>query len=225
MLVTGDREALIFTGEAFELICPRVFPNHLASAIILGSMIDPSSHLRLLRTRAGFSQRELARRAGTSSAAVSRYESGDLAPNTATLNRLTRACLPAHRRWPSLTALAPAVAKARAASGSTAAWRLVGEVLDDEAQGTASDTKLVIADPPAYTGDSAADALVAGLAEYLSLRRGIPAPGWTRDPTRVSRPWWFVADAPAWIPTSLRESPRSFATRGIFVTASGLERL
>lgn len=193
-------------------------------AIITDSMIDASSHLRLRRTRAGLSQRELARRAGTSSATMSRYESGALVPNLATLNRLTAACLPNHRRWPSLTALAPALARTRAAQGSTAAWRLVGEVLDDEARGTTADTKLVIADPPGYTGDSAADALVAGLAEYLSLRRGIPAPGWTKDPDRVSRPWWFVADAPAWIPTSLRESPRSFATRGVFVTAAGLER-
>ena len=187
-------------------------------------MIDPSSQVRLMRARAGISQRELARRAGTSSATVSRYESGDLAPNTTTLNRLARACLPAHRRWPSLTALAPAIARARGLQGSTPAWRLVGEVLDDEAEGTAADTMLVIADPPAYTGDSTADAVVAGLAEYLSLRRGIPAPGWASDKARVARPWWFVAEAPAWIPTSLRESPRSFATRGVFVTSAGLER-
>ena len=188
-------------------------------------MLDPSSQLRLLRTRAGFSQRELAKRAGTSSATLSRYESGGLAPNTATLNRLSRACLPTQRRWPSLTALAPAIARARVRHGSASAWRLVGEVLDDESHGTGAETKLVVADPPAYTGDSAADAAVAGLAEYLSLRRGFQAPGWAADPARVARPWWFVADAPAWIPTSLRESPRSFATRGVFVTATALERI
>lgn len=187
-------------------------------------MIDASSHLRLVRSRAGLSQRGLARLAKTSSATVSRYESGALVPNVTTLNRLTAACLPAHRRWPSLTALAPAVARTRAAQGSTAAWRLVGEVLDDEVHSSTAETRVVIADPPAYTGDSSADAVVAGLAEYLSLRRSIRAPGWTRDPDRVARPWWFVADAPAWIPTSLRESPRSFATRGVFITAGALER-
>lgn len=187
-------------------------------------MIDPSTQLRLVRTRAGFSQRELARRAATSSATLSRYESGKLVPNVTTLNRLIEACLPTGRRWPSLTLLAPAVARTRVSQGSTAAWRLVGEVLDDEAQGTAADTELVVADAPAPTGDATTDALVAALAEYLTLRRGIPAPGWTEDSTRVSRPWWFVADAPAWIPTSLRDSPRSFAKRGIFVTAAGLER-
>jgi hypothetical protein len=116
------------------------------------------------------------------------------------------------------------VAKLRRAHGSTEAWRLVGEVLDDEAIGTAADTFLVVADAPRPTGGSATDALMAALAEYLALQRGISAPGWAQDPDRVARPWWFVAAAPAWIPTSLRESPRSFAKRGIFVTAAGLER-
>lgn len=187
-------------------------------------MIDPSSQLRFVRARAGLSQREVARRAGTSSATLSRYESGALVPNVGTFNRLVEACLPAGRRWPSLTAVAPVVAEVRRTRGSTAAWRLVGEVLDDEAVGTPADTPLVVADAPAPTGDSAADALMAALAEYLTLQRGIPAPGWSQDPDRVARPWWFVADAPAWVPTSLRESPRSFAKRGIFVTAAGLER-
>jgi hypothetical protein len=101
---------------------------------------------------------------------------------------------------------------------------LVGEVLDDEALGSAVETTMVVADAPALTGDSQIDALVAALAEYLSLRRCIQVPGWTEDSTRVSRPWWFVAETPAWIPTSLRESPPSFARRGIFVTSGALER-
>jgi len=186
--------------------------------------MDAGSQLRFVRARAGLSQREVARRAGTSSATLSRYEAGTLLPNVGTFNRLVKACLPGGRRWPSLTALAPIMAEVRRWQGSTSAWRLVGEVLDDEALGRAADTAVVVADAPALTGDSATDALMAALAEYLPLQRGLPAPGWSQDPERVARPWWFVADAPAWVPTSLRESPRSFAKRGIFVTAAGLER-
>jgi hypothetical protein len=100
----------------------------------------------------------------------------------------------------------------------------VGEVLDDEAEGSPAETDLVVADAPALTGDSGTDALMAALAEYVTLQRGRPAPGWSLDPDRVAHPWWFVADVLAWIPTSLRESPRSFAKRGIFVTTAGLER-
>ena len=193
-------------------------------AIIPDSMIDAASQIRFARRRAGLSQREVARRAGTSSATVSRYEAGSLTPNVATYNRLVRVCLPSGRRWPSLAALAPVMARVRRSAGSAAAWRLVGEVLDDEALGSAVETAMVVADAPALTGDSQIDALVAALAEYVSLRRCIQVPGWTEDSTRVSRPWWFVAETPAWIPTSLRESPPSFARRGIFVTSGALER-
>lgn len=47
--------------------------------------------LRKVRTRAGLTQSELARRAGTSQAAVARYESGDVSPMVSTLERLLAA--------------------------------------------------------------------------------------------------------------------------------------
>ncbi len=187
-------------------------------------MIDVSIMIRTARRRAGLSQRALARRAGTSSATLSRYEGGRLSPNVVTLNRILSACLPAGRRWPSLATLGPAMAGVRSSDGGLAAWRLVGEVLDDEVQGTRQDTALVIAEAPLPTGDPATEATLAALGEYLALGRGLPVPGWTQNPEWVARPWWFVADVPAWVPTSLREAPRSFAKRGVFVTAAGLTR-
>ena len=47
--------------------------------------------LRSVRIRAGLTQTELARRAGTSQAAVARYESGDVSPMVSTLERLLAA--------------------------------------------------------------------------------------------------------------------------------------
>jgi predicted nucleotidyltransferase/DNA-binding XRE family transcriptional regulator len=47
--------------------------------------------LRELRLRAGLTQQALAKRAGTSQAAVARYESGASSPSLATLERLVRA--------------------------------------------------------------------------------------------------------------------------------------
>lgn len=44
------------------------------------------------RSRAGITQAQLAKRAGTSQPAVARYESGQSYPSTATLSRLLRAC-------------------------------------------------------------------------------------------------------------------------------------
>jgi transcriptional regulator with XRE-family HTH domain len=46
------------------------------------------ARLRELRTAAGFTQRELAKRSGTSSAAISNFEAGNNAPTLGTLLRL-----------------------------------------------------------------------------------------------------------------------------------------
>jgi transcriptional regulator with XRE-family HTH domain len=53
--------------------------------------MDPAAAIRLARVRAKLSKRELARRAGTSPAAVVLYESGSREPSYSTLNRLTSA--------------------------------------------------------------------------------------------------------------------------------------
>lgn len=53
--------------------------------------MDSAAIVRVVRERAGLTQEELARRAGTSQPAVARYESGSAHPSTATLQRLTRA--------------------------------------------------------------------------------------------------------------------------------------
>ncbi len=50
------------------------------------------SLIALARRRANISQRELARRAGTSPSAVSRYEQAAATPDLSTLIRLVRAC-------------------------------------------------------------------------------------------------------------------------------------
>jgi len=185
-------------------------------------MIDAPHLLRTHRVAAGLSQRELARRAGTSSATLHRYESGAVDPSTETLNRLLRACLPRRRRWASLAELAPAVA-AGLGQGGRDTWRLVGEFLDDDRGADAAEFALSVADPPAPTGDVRADALVGALAEHLAAARGVAPPAWAQAAVEVT-PWWFVA-GPPFRALALRESPPSFARRGIFVTAGALERV
>jgi len=52
-----------------------------------------SGHLlREARKRAGFSQRLLAKNAGTSQAAIQRYEKGGVVPSLETLRRLVKTC-------------------------------------------------------------------------------------------------------------------------------------
>jgi len=54
--------------------------------------VDSATIVFRARTASGLSQREVARRAGTSAAAVCLYESGQRTPRTDTLTRLIAAC-------------------------------------------------------------------------------------------------------------------------------------
>lgn len=54
--------------------------------------MDTAGFIRDARIRAGFTQQHLAARAGTSQAAIARYEAGTVSPSVATLERLTIAC-------------------------------------------------------------------------------------------------------------------------------------
>lgn len=63
-----------------------------AGCSIIGNMSEWSKNLiKLARGDAGLSQRELARRAGTSQAAIAAYESGKRSPTLETLARIVRA--------------------------------------------------------------------------------------------------------------------------------------
>jgi transcriptional regulator with XRE-family HTH domain len=185
-------------------------------------MIDASLLIRGHRSAAGLSQRALARRAGTSSATLNRYEAGTVDPSTATLNRILRGCLPRRRRWSSLAELAPAVAAELRRGTGSQAWRSVAEFLDDDRGADARELLLSVADAPSPTGDSRADAVAAALAEHLCAQRGLTPPAWTQAPVEAT-PWWFVAGE-AFRALALRESPISFARRGVFVTAGAFER-
>jgi transcriptional regulator with XRE-family HTH domain len=185
--------------------------------------MNASLLIRHARGLAGLSQRQLAARAGTSSATLSRYESGAISPTVATLNRLLASCLPRRRRWPDLDQFASAVGEELKTDGSEAAWRLVGEVIDDQVAADERETRLFADRRPTEIGHPGVDALVSALAEYICLQKGVSPPPWTQEP-REAVPWWFVSDRPAFRAMAFRESPPSFARRGIFVTLGGLER-
>jgi len=190
--------------------------------MITAEMISAAHLIRSHRRSAGLSQRQLARQAGTSAATLNRYEAGIIDPAVGTLNRILGACTSRRRRWASLAQLAPALASA-SESAPNEVWRLVGEFLDDDK--SANDEEFVnsVIDAPLPTGNPRADALVAALGEHLSVKRAIAPPAWTQVPIEVV-PWWFVAGE-RFAAMSLRESPASFARRGIFVTSGALERV
>jgi hypothetical protein len=142
----------------------------------------------------------------------------------ATMDRLLRACVPGRRRWASLRELGPPLAERLAEEGSRPAWRLVGEFIDDSRAADDIELRLSCRERPDETGDPRADALLAALAEHVCSERGMVPPRWTQE-VRECVPWWFVADHPGFVATALRESPISFARRGIFITEGALERV
>jgi hypothetical protein len=83
----------------------------------------------------------------------------------------------------------------------------------------------LFATEPARTGDSGVDAALAGLAEHLARQGGWRPPRWAFDESRYAEPWWFVADIKAWQALAIQESPLAFRKRGVFMTASALERM
>jgi hypothetical protein len=101
---------------------------------------------------------------------------------------------------------------------------LVGEFLDDSRAADDAELLLSCRERPDETGDPRADAVLAALAEHLCSERGIAPPAWTQE-ARECTPWWFVADHPGFVATALRESPISFARRGVFITEGALERV
>ena len=190
---------------------------------MIAGMLSAATQIRSRRLAAGLSQRELARRAGTSSATLSRYESGAIDPSVRTLNRILSAAVARRRRWGCLADLAPAMARALEDGDGPGAWRLLGEFLDDDSGADDREAEAAVAQAPQATGDRRVDALMAGVAEHLCTRRGLVPPPWTQISVEAV-PWWFVA-GPAFAPVALRESPVSFARRGVFITAGALERV
>jgi transcriptional regulator with XRE-family HTH domain len=168
------------------------------------------------RHDAGLSRRELARRAGTSAATLGKYESGVVTPGVETLERILDSALPRRRRWSSLGSLAATIYDDLTAGHEADAWRTCTEVIDDERSSSDEETLLFASRYPPPTGNPRADAVVAALGEWVCVRRKLPTPPWTNE-TRVCRPFWFINPLQSFQLAAMRESPASFAARGIFV--------
>jgi hypothetical protein len=109
-------------------------------------------------------------------------------------------------------------------------WRyVIVQLLDDYSHdlgrvGVVVASKRFDQEPPP-TSSPEVDAALAALAEYLARRDNWAVPSWARRPGRYSAKWWFVTPLRGMHATALQESPPSFRTRGIFITAGALSRV
>lgn len=189
--------------------------------------------LRDARRAAGFTQVELADRAGTAQPAVAAYESGGRTPNLATLRRLLDACehdveLRAHPRVrrgaASLAELAQTIAVDLKQDRERDALRLLFGFADDFRGSSRPGRIALLHDEPPPTGDARFDAALAGVAEFFANESAIPAPRWVDGPGRFVEPWWFVASRPAFHAYTLANTPAVFARHGVFMAREVFDR-
>lgn len=66
-------------------------PTELAEVNICGSLLDTATRLKSIRDAVGFSQRELAKRAGVTNSSISMIEQGQVSPSIQSLARILAA--------------------------------------------------------------------------------------------------------------------------------------
>ncbi len=186
-----------------------------------------------MRQRAGFTQNELARRAGTSQPTLARYESGELVPRLETLSRLAAAAehnlvltmQPEVRRGAlTIDEVSSNLRSLIASDGIAAVWRRLLDFVDDFRGSSHPGKVWLIELPPQLVGDKRVDAALAGLVEELCNEDSITTPNWVHQPQRFVAPWWFVNDLPGFEAMALRDTPFALARHGVFVNEGALSR-
>ena len=131
--------------------------------------------------------------------------------------------------WTAADAARYAAEELTAADGGlNAAFRCVLQLFDDYqrvARRGGSAGRALFDEAPPRTGEPRVDAAIAALAEHLARRDGWRPPAWVHDEDRYAEPWWFVAGVRSWHALAIQESPLAFRKRGVFITASALERV
>jgi hypothetical protein len=97
-----------------------------------------------------------------------------------------------------------------------ARWRLFLEFQRGAAESGRTALTLIGAEPAA-TGHARYDALLAGAAEDVASRYGLPSPLWTVTAERFLRSAWWVSDLPSARMYALFGTPAAYRRRGIYV--------
>jgi hypothetical protein len=100
---------------------------------------------------------------------------------------------------------------------------LLREFLDTFYSSNSDMMARAIKDPPPRT-DPLKDAYLAGVAEHLGLRFGLPVPPWVDEPHRFLATPFFAGGLETLKAILLVESPLAFRRRQIFVSANALSR-
>jgi transcriptional regulator with XRE-family HTH domain len=190
--------------------------------------VRPTELVRAVRAEAGLSVRSLAEAAGVAASTVHRIEQGELQPTVETLTHIVQAAgchlrVDAHLdHSASIVGLARSIHSDISTGDYIAPVRKAAELAARFA-GTdqRSRHRMITARPP-DTGDPRWDAFVAGLAEWLAVQAGMPAPGWVRDDNRYLRRGWWVTPMESMRAWEYAGTPMSFQSRGVYLHRESL---
>jgi len=172
------------------------------------------------RLAAGLTQAELAELAATSQSAIACYESGVRQPSWQVLERLVAATgytlEVSIEPDTAVFTLADLAGEIRATQEDARRMRLVFEFLR-AAQEDGHALRLLVAAEPQATGDERFDALLAAVAEDLSVQQRIRPPSWARETHRFLDGLWWVSSLPSARARALVHSPASYRRRGIMI--------
>jgi transcriptional regulator with XRE-family HTH domain len=184
--------------------------------------------VRKVRAETGLSVRALADAAGVAASTVHRVEQGDLQPTVDTLTQIVEAAglrlqLDAELdHATSMVGLARSIQWDVAGGNHLAPVRKAAELVARfDGADMATRHRMITARPP-MTGDARWDAFIAGLAEWLAVRRGLPAPPWVRDEDRFLHRGWWVTPMDSMRAWEYAGSPVSFQSRGVYIHRASL---
>jgi transcriptional regulator with XRE-family HTH domain len=184
--------------------------------------------VRQVRTEAGLTVRALADAAGVAASTVHRIERGGLQPTVETLRQIVAAAgqrlrVEAEPDYAvSVVGLARSIPADVAAGGDLAPVRKAAELAARFGAADAAARRRMITAKPPLTGDPRWDAFLAGLAEWLAVRAGMPAPGWVRDEGRYLRRGWWVSPMKSMRAWEYAGSPASFQNRAVYLHRDSL---
>lgn len=197
---------------------------------------DLAAVIRATRRRAGLSQTELARVAGTTRQWISLLEGGGHARAEwgkvlATLAALgldlsavaNRSDAAPGRTWMTAADSADAIREELGRGDTDFALRMLTRAIADfRSLDDASEIGDFLVEP-ASTGDHRWDALLAATISRECRTRGVPAPAWTN--VAPLTPWWFPAADPVLDARTIQRTPIDLSIKGIWLDERALETL
>jgi len=174
----------------------------------------------------GVSGRELARRTASSQAGLVGVENGSADATTERLDRILRTLGYQVITIPTrLGTASDAAEEARhflAVGNEDAAFRVALQLVADLTRADEALRVALCVTPPALTGDSRFDALIAGIVDWELSKDALPIPLWVREDTRVLSEPWDVEPVPTLRESARLRTPEAFRRHGVYLAASEL---